>query len=202
MSSSRAARRGFTIVELMMVVAIIGILLGIVTTAASSSVRQARSRKASACCTIVEQAFATYNAQKGHWPCFSSGITDQDGEKDDSDDEDSIVLSNSKVADMIRELIKEGRNGNPLMDISGLYVSSTVKNRTRETDNNTGRNPLVQPESPSGMDFVDAVRGTKQHKKKMSLGSMYFGYPLPGGGFKPFKVTYSVPADRIKVEQW
>ena len=34
-------RRGFTIIELVMVIAILGILLGIVTTAAASSIKQA-----------------------------------------------------------------------------------------------------------------------------------------------------------------
>ena len=43
-------RRGFTIIELVMVIAILGILLGIVTTAAANSIKQARSRKAEACC--------------------------------------------------------------------------------------------------------------------------------------------------------
>ena len=47
MSSVR--RGGFTIVEMMVVVAIVGILLGIVITAASSSIKQARGRKAEAC---------------------------------------------------------------------------------------------------------------------------------------------------------
>ena len=61
-------KKGFTIVELMMVIGIIGILLGVVTTAAASSIKQARARKASACCQMVEQAFATYYAQKGRWP--------------------------------------------------------------------------------------------------------------------------------------
>ena len=43
-------KKGFTIVELLMVISIIGILLGIVTTAASSSIKSARSRRADACC--------------------------------------------------------------------------------------------------------------------------------------------------------
>ena len=41
-------KKGFTIIELLVVLAIIGILLGIVTTAAASSIKQARARKADA----------------------------------------------------------------------------------------------------------------------------------------------------------
>ena len=61
-------KKGFTIVELIMVVGIIGVLLGIVTTAASSSIKQSRQRKADACCTIIRQGLETYYAQEGKWP--------------------------------------------------------------------------------------------------------------------------------------
>ena len=61
-------RRGFTIIELVMVIAILGILLGIVTTAAAGAIRQAREKKADACCAVVQAAFETYYAQKGEWP--------------------------------------------------------------------------------------------------------------------------------------
>lgn len=192
---SNNSRKGFTIVELMMVIAIIGILLGVVTTAASSSIKQARARKADACCTIVEQAFATYYAQKGHWPAYSkSGITGVDSESD------YYTIPNAKVADMIRELIKEARAGNPLMDISGLFVS---RNGNMPTYDKCRHGNNYHPvKGALGLDFIDAVRGTKQSKKKMSLSEMYFGYPHPNGGFMPFRVVYSIPADSIRVERW
>lgn len=176
----------------MMVVAIIGILLGVVTTAASSSVKQARTRKSAACCALVEQAFATYYAQKGYWPGYgTSGINNSA-----DNDEDYYMIPNSKVSEMIRELIKEARNGNPLMDISGLYVSSNG-NDPRYVDGSW------RPASGAvGYDFIEAVKGTKQHKKKMSLSSMYFGYPHQDGGFMPFKVVYKMQSDTISVGQW
>ena len=46
-------RRGFTIVEMLMVIAVLGILLGIVTTAASSAIRQARVKRAEAMRTVL-----------------------------------------------------------------------------------------------------------------------------------------------------
>ena len=41
-------KKGFTIVELLMVVAILATLLGIITTAVFASIRQARDRRAEA----------------------------------------------------------------------------------------------------------------------------------------------------------
>ena len=61
-------KKAFTIVELLVVIAVIGVLLGIVTVAASDSVKASRANQASALCSIVQTALATYYAQKGEWP--------------------------------------------------------------------------------------------------------------------------------------
>ena len=102
-------KKGFTIVELMMVIGIIGILLGVVTTAAASSIKQARARKASACCQMVEQAFATYYAQKGRWPgsigsqiasgSFSGGSNTEG--VDGQSNSDKYVLNSSEISSMM-----------------------------------------------------------------------------------------------------
>ena len=184
-------RRGFTILELVMVIAILGVLLGIVTTAASGSIRQARSQKASACCRVVQAAFETYYAQKGEWPGgIESKIT---GDKANSEgkqyrsDDDVYVLDPSDVDDMMRDILKEYKNGNPCLDISGLFVS--------RYDGREGTKHL-------GMDFMTAMRGTKKDARgqKMTTAQMHFGYPETSHGyFRHFKVVYSKPTDQMKV---
>lgn len=188
-------KKGFTIVELMMVIGIIGILLGVVTTAAASSIKQARARKASACCKMVEQAFATYYAQKGRWPGSIgsriasgsfSGSSNAEG-VDGQSDSDKYVLNSAEISSMMTDIIQESKNGNPLMDISGLFVSRATGEAGTKAH---------------GLDFMDAIRGTKTSQKKMKVAEMHFGYPESSHGyFRHFKVVYSIPTDEMKVFQ-
>ena len=186
-------RGGFTIVELMMVIGIIGILMGIVTTAAATSVKQARARQAQALCVAVEAGLDTYYAQNEEWP-GSIGSSIKNGSisagsntegYNNSTDVNLYVLQPGEIRDMIAALVKETKKGNPMLDISGLYVS---------------RNPGEANDKGYGMDFASAIRGTKKSKKKMKLSEMYFGYPeTTHGWFRRFKITYSIPTDKMKV---
>lgn len=174
----RQSSRGFTIIELAMVVAILGILLGIITTAAASAIRQARARKAEACCKIVQAGLETYYAQKGEWP---------GGEIAANSNDDTYILSEGEFQAMMRDLIKEYKSGNPCLDISGLFVS---------------RYSGAPGTKNIGLDFATAIRGTKKDKngQRMSTGEMHFGYPdVNHGYFRNFKVVYSIPTDQIKV---
>lgn len=178
-----------------MVIGIIGILMGIVTTAAASSVRQARARQAQALCVAVEAGLDTYYAQNEEWPgtigstikngSISAGSNDEG--YNGNTDENLYVLQPSEVRNMIAELVKETKKGNPMLDISGLYVS---------------RNPGEKNDKGFGMDFTSAIRGTKKSQKKMKLSEMYFGYPEQSHGwFRRFKIVYSIPTDKMRVSQ-
>lgn len=186
--SAKISRGGFTIVELMMVIGIIGVLLGIVTTAAASSIKQARGRKASACCHVVEQGLAAFYAQKGYWPGtigrqikngnFSARQNEEGN--DNFTDSDKYVLDSSEIDSMVADLIRMSCQGNPCMDISGLFVSRS-----------TGE----KGSTSIGLDFMAA-------KKLMKVSEMHFGYPETSHGyFRRFKVVYSIPSDEMKVSQ-
>lgn len=186
-------KKGFTLIELMAVVAIIGVLLGFVMTAASGAIKQSRGRKAEATRAVVEQGLATYRERKGRWPGSVgdrissgsfSGRSNNEG-LDNQSDTDKYVLDTTEADDMIREMVLEGKNGNPMLDVSGLFVSSSMGTAN-------GRN--------YGMDFRDAVHGTSDHPKKMKVAEMHFGYPESSHGyFRPFKIVYSIPTDQMKV---
>ena len=188
-------KRAFTIIEMMMVLGIIGVLLGIVATAASSSMKQARSRKAEACCMILQQGLATYYAQFARWPgsignriaSDSLGTrSNEEGTRNQSDP-DKYILTAEEIDDMVRELIKEAKKGNPLCDISGFFVSRS-----------TGE----PGDKGLGLEFMQAIRGTKSSRRKMSVSEMHFGYPETDHGyFRRFRVVYSIPTDEMKVSQ-
>lgn len=173
-------RKGFTIIELVLVVLIISILLGIVSTAAATSIRQARVRKADACCRIMQAGFETYYAQKGRWPGNIDNLSN-------GPNSDIVDLTVEDVRSMMKEIFDEYHKGNPCMDVSGLYVS-----RSR---GDYGSKDL-------GFDFWTAVRGTRSDKKgqRMKTSEMYFGYPESNHGyFRAFKVQYSKPTDSVRV---
>ena len=181
-------RKGFTIVELLMVVGILSVLITIVTTAAAGAVKQARARKADALVAMVNSGIATYYAQKDEWPDFESeGRTGDYEMSGGSTDTDRYVLTDSECDKVMRELIKTsvGTAGNPLIDITGLFVA---------------RSGVVNSQTV-GMDFMVALRGDKKKSpRKMKVSEMMFGYPdSDTGRFRRFKMVYSIPTDQLTV---
>ena len=180
-------KKAFTIVEMMMVLGIIGILLGVVTTAASASIKQARVHKANTCCAVFEQGLATFYAQKGYWPGSigtrikngSLGTRSNSEGSNNQSDTDNYVLTVEEVDSMAK-------------DGSSPRSQTTSKGTTVYTPAGNAR----------GLEFMDAVRGTKRTKKKWTTSEMHFGYPCTDGRFMPFKVVYSIPSDEMKVGKW
>lgn len=194
-------KKGFTIVELMMVIGIIAVLMGIITTAASSSVKASRARKADALCKLVQAGLATYYEQKGEWP-WGNGLPpgNQDDGAGNSKDPDNIVLSGAQVRQCVKALVDEAKRGNPVMDISGLFVS---RDPGELSGGSGAKGQSAPPMTRSyGLDFIQAIRGTKQSPEKMKSGQMYFGYPDPETGyFLRFKMVYSIPSDSVIVSK-
>jgi len=166
-------RRGFTLIELMMVVGIISVLITISVTAINSSLRSARTQRAEALCALIEQGIAAYYAQKDEWPVEP---------KDNDTNKDYYTFKANEVREMIKKVVLETKSNNPLIDVSGLFVATSDGSKAR------------------GMDFMTAIHGSKQHRQKVTLSQMYFGYPDPSTGlFRVFTVRYYPSSDTIKV---
>lgn len=172
-------RRGFTIVELMMVVAVIAILISITVTSVAGAMSRARSQRADALCVIVRQGLETYYAQKGVWPWGDKNADHEDG---------YYWLTDTEVKNAIFELVKEAHDHNPMMDISGLYVATSSG----------------EPGSKRfGMDFMTAVKGSKQHREKTPASQLYYGYPESDHGyFRRFVIKYSPVSDKLIVRKF
>jgi len=183
-------RKGFTIVELLMVIGIISVLITITVSAISGSMKRARAQKASALCTLVEQGIATYYAQQGEWPVASLNRDSLKPNADESGNKNSqsktvYLLEASEVREMVKKLVEQTKKGSPVMDVSGLFVS------------NTSGEPGTRGH---GMDFTSAVRGTKRNPAGIRLAQMYFGYPEASTGyFRSFKMYYLPTTDRVTV---
>lgn len=172
-------RRGFTILELVMVIGIIAVLMTIVITSVSGSIKRARVQHAAALCTLVQNGIITYHAQKGKWPW---------GEVTRASDFETatVVLEGPEVRKAIMEIIREAKeHNNPMMDISGLYVST---------------HPGEPGMRDLGMDFMTAIRGTRRNPKRHKVSELYFGYPgADHGYFRRFYIAYVPVSDSIVV---
>ena len=181
----------------MVVVAIISILMTLIFSAVRGVIRSGRDSQADAACRMVQSGLDSYHAQEGEWPSPLNGMVESGsfgGANDaagkaesvtgESGDTTKYVLKGEEVRQLVRALVDKAKEGNPLLDISGLYVSRT----TGEADT-----------KGYGLDFVSAIRGTKTSKRKMTLNEMYFGYPDSNGHFRRFKMVYSIPTDSLSV---
>lgn len=166
-------KKAFTIIELMMVIAIIAVLVTIVVLVAKGAINDAREDRAEAVKKVVQQGIDVYHAQKGEWP-----VTGLDG-KASSSTANYYELSESEVRQCMVKMLEECKNGNPMFDVSGLFVSRDGK---------------------YGLDFMSAVRGTRRTSRKMKVPEMQFGYPdKQTGHFRRLKMKYVFAADQLMV---
>lgn len=170
---------GFTVIELLMVITIIGILMSITVSATTGAIRRAREEQAKACVLAVNQGVAAYYAHEGEWPGQSDSWSDITG------DSDSKELTSTEVRSAVKKLVQLAWEGRPDMDISALYVSRHDPGERNE-------------KRVFGMDFMSAIHGTKKGGKKMSLAEMYFGYPESSHGyFHRLRAVYYPKTDRL-----
>lgn len=168
-------KKGFTIVELLMVVTVIAVLLGIVTTAAQASMRAARERKAQAMKSILQGGLAVYHRQNDKWP---------DAIEPYADKGESHTLNAGEYDDVMKELLEQstGVEGkNPLMDPTGLMV--------------------MRKGTPDGNAIAKDFRAVVTDKKSsLKVDQMTVVYPSTDSGkAKRFTIHYNAAIDSATV---
>ena len=196
-------KKAFTLLELMMVVAVISVLIGIVSVAASGAIRNARSRRADAMRLALEQGIAAYYAQEGEWP---DAIENKAG----SMTEDTYTFDTSDTDSIFQQVVgkafgKDGGRKSVLVDPSALFVADSNRlgnNREGCYDNHSNKNKSTycgDKKCITGLDFLIAVN--RNGKNPISFNKLAFGYQGEEGKFRRFWITYNGKTDSVTVSK-
>ena len=174
-------KRGFTIIELLMVIAILAVLLGIITTAATASIRQSRDRQAQAMKQTLQNGITAYRVRKDKWPEKLEKWADQEH------DGTLGYLSRSDYDKVIQEILRvsTGRNAkNRVLDPVGLAVIPAS-----ESDGKIGC-----------MDFRTVTTKNNKHAKRMEYNEMTVVYPKTDTGRAyRYVIEYNAESDEVTV---
>ena len=175
-------RRGFTIVELMMVIGVIAVLMTIVTTTAMSSMRGSRDKMAEAMRVALQAAITTYQAQDstGKWPSEIETY---------AENAESAVLGESESQKVFQKIVQmstgQGEKYIPLIDPHGLFVAPYG----------------VEDGKGAGRSFSSARQGDGR-RQKLPVAQMAFGYQgKMTGRFHRFNIIYHAQTDSIEVSK-
>ena len=174
-------KKGFTLVELMMVVAILAVLLGIVTTAATASIRQSRERQAQAMKHTLQNGIATYKVRKDKWPGKLENWAKQQNR-------DTLgYLSNGDYDNVMHELLKasSGKSAKSrVMDPVGLMVLASG-----DMDGKF-----------NAMDYRSVTTKNNKYAKRMEPNEMTVVYPRKDTG-KAYRyvLEYNTQSDEVTV---
>jgi len=195
-------KRGFTIVEMLMVIAVLAVLMGIVSTAATSVIRKSRGRKNEALKAALQAGIATYYQQEGFWPPGKNGKLQnwadngldakyrskgQHVAKLEEQDYDALML-----ALMTRCL---NASGNPIMDVSNFTAVRKSLTSAKGTDG------LPTCHGDEVRLWVGKIKATNASGASPQISEMTFGYSSPDKGyFRRFVIKYNADADNVTVE--
>ena len=174
-------KKGFTIIELLMVIAILAVLLGIITTAATASIRQSRERQTQAIKQTLQNGIAAYKVRKDKWPGQLEKWAEQE--------HDGTIgyLSTSDYDGVVKELLRVS---------TGKYAKNRVLDPVGLT--------IIPSDKADGkvdcMDFRSASTKNNKHAKYMEWHEMTVVYPKADNGTAyRYVIEYNAESDAVTV---
>ena len=176
-------KKGFTIIELMIVIAILAVLLGIITTVATASIRKGRERRRQAMRETLQNGIAAYQERKDEWPGKL-----EEWAKDPPRGKGTVITLETKDYDeVVQELLKVSAGKSPqnrVLDPVGLLVM-------RSSENNG---------SSAGRDYREVVKKNGKYGKRMSVKDMTIVYPnVDNGKAYRYVIKYNTLSDSVTV---
>ena len=174
-------KKGFTIIELLTVIAILAVLLGIVTTAATASIRQSRARQAQAIKQTLQNGIAAFKVRQGEWPGKLEKWAEQVHQGTVG------YLSRGDYDEAVQDVLKKstGKNAkNRVLDPVGLTVI-----------------PVGVDDGKIGcMDFREVSTKNNKHAKRMEPHEMTVVYPSTDTGRAyRYVIEYNTETDEVTV---
>lgn len=192
MKIAQKIKLGFTIVELLVVISIIAILAGIVTSVASNAIKNARERRKDAMRSTLQAGLNVYNARNNTWPKALESRT----EERDSDNSGIVKITGSDADSVFQELVSDSfkEKGAPYLDPNGLFVATATAADTLRRKNNQIVNGAY------GQDFSQAIKKAGKGVRNIPISQMAFGYPdKKTGYFVRYKIEYNTRTDSVTV---
>ena len=196
-------RGGFTIVELLIVIAIISVLVTLVSVAVGGSLRNGRTKRAAAMCNVLQQSIAMYYTKTGRWPKAIESMADKM-----PGDKDTYTFTGDEADQIFQEIVKLSTGSGAtmaLVDASALFVADANKLKNGHEgcyDNHKDRSKTSfcgDQHCVNGTDFSRACKAGKGH---IPLTSMAFGYQATkSGNFCRFWITYNGKTDTVTVSR-
>ena len=199
--TAKRAKKGFTIVEMLMVIAVLAVLTGIVATAASSVIHKSRVRKNEALRAALQAGIATYCQQQGFWPPGKTGQL-QKWADDGLDAEyrnkgvHVAALDDSSYDELMSAIMLVCLNnaGAPIMDASGFTAARKAATSTK------GRDGLPKCYGEDVRSWVAKVRASDARGSVPGVSQLAFGYSSSESRyFRRFKIYYNSEADNVTV---
>ena len=196
-------KRGFTIVEMLMVIAVLAVLTGIVATAATSVIRKSRVRKTEALRIALQTGIATFYQQKGYWPPKGGKLQDWAMKGLDSSDMSGqnthvAQLEEKDYDQLMQDLVLQCLNssGNPIMDVSGF--TATLKSDADKKESDKNPNPKCYGEEVRS--WVAKQRAKDSRGSTPKTKELAFGYSNSAKGyFRRFRIYYNADSDSVTV---